>query len=118
MKLIRTKQTEPLSHTDASDVLEGQSAVPSFVFGYRDPGSATVISFFRDEHPEQVLGKGQHRVTARFNEALSEDVKAYQTESAISACEARIDNGASHEEAFTWLRDEISRIENGELIYD
>ncbi|TNC80827.1 MAG: hypothetical protein C9356_11935 [Oleiphilus sp.] len=43
---------------------------------------------------------------------------AYQKESAIASCEARIDNGAESSEAFNWLRDELSRIEGGEAIYD
>lgn len=42
----------------------------------------------------------------------------WQVYSAIYACQARIENGAEVNLAFTWLQNEIAQINNGEIIYD
>lgn len=44
--------------------------------------------------------------------------KDWQIATAITACEARIDNGAEPVEAFNWLREEVSKANKGEFTYD
>jgi hypothetical protein len=41
-----------------------------------------------------------------------------QINSAIGACEARIDNGADIEDSFKWLKSEVQKAYKGEFTYD
>lgn len=41
-----------------------------------------------------------------------------QINTAISACEARIENGATIADAFRWLETEVACIFKGEIIYE
>jgi hypothetical protein len=44
--------------------------------------------------------------------------KEWQISTAIDSCEARIDNGATTEDAFKWLREEVCKVNKGEFTYD
>ena len=42
----------------------------------------------------------------------------WQINSAISSCEARIENGADIVDSFTWLKDEVRQAYEGKFTYD
>lgn len=72
-----------------------------------------------------LLPTGEEFDSSRYDESTEScspvpenETRDYQRNSAITACEARIENGADTAEAFAWLNEELEKINKGTIIYE